>query len=235
MEKITIDGVTFTLDTRPGSMRGKSKENNFTLVKSAQFLDFYDSLKAYEPKEIMEVGMFEGGSLVYFDKLFQPKTLVGLDIRKDPIAPLEQYVKVNSHVKTYYARSQDKHGTLMSARENFPKGIDLIVDDASHLYAQTKATFEMLFPMLRAGGHYVIEDWSWSHQTHYQDKKHTWFQQPALTNLVFELVVLAGKYGVIDSIHIDKNLLSIKKGKGFLPQNALELEGCLRDRSMSQI
>ena len=64
---------------------------------------------------------------------------------------------------TYYGRYQNKEGTLMAARANFPKGIDLVVDDASHLYEQTKATFAMLFPLVRPGGNYVIEDWSWAH------------------------------------------------------------------------
>ena len=38
---------------------------------------------------------------------------------------------------------------------------DLIIDDASHLYSETKTSFETLFPQLRPGGLYIIEDWSW--------------------------------------------------------------------------
>ena len=39
--------------------------------------------------------------------------------------------------------------------------LDLVMDDASHLGPQTRASFETLFPRLRAGGLYIIEDWSW--------------------------------------------------------------------------
>lgn len=39
--------------------------------------------------------------------------------------------------------------------------LDLVIDDASHQYAPTKASFEALFPLIRPGGLYVIEDWSW--------------------------------------------------------------------------
>lgn len=35
---------------------------------------------------------------------------------------------------------------------------DLIVDDCSHLFAETLASFSVLFPSLRVGGWYVIED-----------------------------------------------------------------------------
>jgi hypothetical protein len=36
-----------------------------------------------------------------------------------------------------------------------------VLDDASHQYEPTKASFETLFPLLRPGGLYIIKDWSW--------------------------------------------------------------------------
>ena len=40
------------------------------------------------------------------------------------------------------------------------KGIefDIIIDDASHKLVQQKASFEILYPKLKSGGTYVIED-----------------------------------------------------------------------------
>ena len=46
--------------------------------------------------------------------------------------------------------------------------LDLVVDDASHTYEETKTSFELLFPLLSPGGIYVIEDWSWAHNSAYQ-------------------------------------------------------------------
>jgi hypothetical protein len=40
--------------------------------------------------------------------------------------------------------------------------LDLVIDDASHLYGPSLATFETLFPALREGGLYVLEDWKTS-------------------------------------------------------------------------
>ena len=37
-----------------------------------------------------------------------------------------------------------------------------MIDDASHMYEHTKVSFETLFPLLRPGGQYIIEDWSWA-------------------------------------------------------------------------
>ena len=82
MEVIVRDGVKFNLDTRAGAERGVSKGKTFVLVKTERQLAFYDTLRDKAPKEILEIGMLEGGSMVYFDKLFKPKTLVGVDIRR---------------------------------------------------------------------------------------------------------------------------------------------------------
>jgi hypothetical protein len=40
---------------------------------------------------------------------------------------------------------------------------DLVIDDAAHVYGQTKRSFECLFPTLAPGGLYIIEDWAWEH------------------------------------------------------------------------
>ncbi len=41
--------------------------------------------------------------------------------------------------------------------------MDLVFDDASHLYEETRSSFESLFPHVRPGGVFVIEDWRWEH------------------------------------------------------------------------
>ena len=50
---------------------------------------------------------------------------------------------------------------LSIVHKDFNGQLDLVIDDASHLYTETKKSFEILFPLLKAGGLYVIEDWSW--------------------------------------------------------------------------
>lgn len=230
-----IDGVKFLVDTSRGDIRGKSDGDQFIICKSEQHLDFYRSLTKYRPRDIFEIGMFEGGSLVLWDKLFKPRCLVGLDIRADPIEPLEQYRADKPHIRTYYARSQDKPGTVMAARQNFPTGIDLVIDDASHLYEQTKATFENVFPLVRAGGMYIIEDWAWSHRPNAQQPGHPWESRKAMTNLLFELIVLTAGSGVIQSIHVDVGLIAIRKGKGKLPDGGLVVDGFLRGKELPQI
>jgi predicted O-methyltransferase YrrM len=235
MESFSIDRIEFLLDHRPGPQRGRSEKDRFILVKSKRVLDFYESLIPSAPKNILEIGMAEGGSLVYYDKLFSPTTLVGIDIRKDPIDALEQYRETRPYIKTFYGRSQDLPHTRAAAQSSFPDGIDLVVDDASHLYDKTLATFESLFPLVRAGGLYVIEDWAWSHRPAYQSPDSTWSNRPALTNLVFSLVVMSAACRVIDSVTVNDSLVQIRKGKGVLPQAKLDVSAFLRGREMAQL
>lgn len=234
-QSFTIDGIEFLIDTRAGKDRGVSEGNRFILVKSQQCLDFYRNWQGKTPKTIMEVGLFQGGSFVLLDKLFHPERLVGVDIRRGPIQPLEDYRAGKPHIDVYYGRSQDRPGTLTAARKNFPDGIDLVIDDASHLYEQTRATFQMLFPMVRPGGYYVIEDWAWSLRQPYQKESHSWFNKPAMTNLILELTMLAGFHRSIERVEVLRDLVVVHRGTGPFPQEAFNLEPVLRGRSFPQI
>lgn len=206
-----LDGVRFVEDIRAGGMRGKSAENEFILVKTQAFLNFYRGLQARQPRNILEIGMFEGGSLVLFDKMFRPDRLVGVDLRKEPIAPLESYRRDRPHISTYYGLSQDDPGLSEVLTEQFPEGIDLIVDDASHLYEQSRATFHLCFPHLKPSGLYVLEDWSWSHKPPYQEQGNPWQDKLALTNLVMELVVNLPVSQHMHTITIHRDLVVVEK------------------------
>jgi len=227
-----LGGASFFQTTGAPSERGVSSTGKFVLVKTDEMLAFYKSLTQFKPRNIMEIGMYEGGSLVWYDKVYKPDRLVGVDARREPIAALEEYRADNPHVITYYGRYQQMPGTLTAARQNFPNGIDLVVDDASHLYEETKATFQMLFPLVTSGGHYIIEDWTWSHRPAYQGADGVWADKPALTNLVFELIVAAAMYPVIESIHVDRGLIAIKKGKGVMTEAMMDPSNILRGKEL---
>ena len=51
----------------------------------------------------------------------------------------------------------------MLAEEFADAALDLVIDDASHRLGPTRASFNVLFPRLRPGGRFIIEDWSGIH------------------------------------------------------------------------
>jgi len=82
--------------------------------------------------------------------------------------------------------------------------LDFIVDDASHDYALSRASFEGLFPLLRPGGVYALEDWGWAQWGGEWDKPdHPWASLPALSNLVLEICLICTSAShIVSSVHV---------------------------------
>ena len=151
---------------------------------------------------VIELGIFEGGSIALYEELFSPARFVGLDIATDRVRVLDQYLErrlATERVRLYYETDQQDRQALKSiAHENFKdQPLDLVIDDASHLYEPTKTSLNVLLPLLRPGGVYLIEDWAWAHWQQgfeaFQPKGTTGYadQESPLTRLVFEAVMLA--------------------------------------------
>jgi predicted O-methyltransferase YrrM len=236
LQSFEMDGVRFVLDIRAGKDRGKSKDGEFVLVKTNAFLQFYRELQQRQPKNILEVGILEGGSLVLFDKLYKPEKLVGVDIRREPIEPLERYRENRAHVRPLYDTSQNDQSLPATLSGEFPDGIDLIVDDASHQYELSRATFHLCFPLLKPGGLYVIEDWSWSHKPPHQAPTHPWFEKPALTNLIMELVINMPDSQQMNRVTVHHNLVVVEKaGTATGPIDLADGRSRLRARELGQL
>lgn len=231
----SLDGLRFLSDVAGRVKAADVGSDEYVLRKSDREIEFYRGLARRRPRHVLELGMFEGGSMVLWDRLFAPEILVGIDVRAKPVAPIERYRADRPHIRTYYGRGPDKPGTPMAVRESFPKGLDLVIDDSARRYDTTRQTFEALFPMLRQGGTYVVEGWAWAHKPGAQQEKHAAYKEPALTNLLFELTVLAATHRVIDSIHVEDGLFAVRKGPGNLPSGGIGAEIALRGRELSLI
>lgn len=120
------------------------------------------------PEVIVELGIERGGSTALLHALNQPRLLVAFELAPEPAAALTAYIQaqgLESVVKPHYGVDQADRDTVASimAAELSGRHIDLVIDDASHRLAQTRTSFETLFPLMRPGGVYVIEDWNADH------------------------------------------------------------------------
>jgi hypothetical protein len=61
--------------------------------------------------------------------------------------------KISTHVV-----DQEVAASFDALKAAFAVEFDVVLDDASHIYANTVTTFEALFPAVKAGGMYLIED-----------------------------------------------------------------------------
>lgn len=101
--------------------------------------------------KMLEIGVFEGGSLELWRKYFGPEaTIFGIDIN----AQCASKVDAPNQVRI---GSQDDHGFLRSVVAEMG-GVDLVLDDGSHKGSHIISSFRALFPLLSDGGLYAIED-----------------------------------------------------------------------------
>src|SRR5258707_165435 len=133
--------------------------------------------------------------------------------RRPQAEALERYIAsagLGDALKTHYGLDQANRTAVTALLEReFPdKDIDLVIDDASHKYGPTKACFNAVLPYVRPGGLYIIEDWSWaqSHHEAFQKPGGIWHDELALTNLVFELILLCGsRPDLASEVRVNRN------------------------------
>src|SRR5438477_11910491 len=141
-----------------------------------------------------------------------------VDIRPQPVPQLLAYIADKEGRFVHFSASQTDRKILEDiVRNELADELDLVVDDASHTYEQTKASFEILFQLLKPGGIYAIEDWSWAHSPNYQDADAPYSKLHALSNLLFEQLMLMGSTFLISEIRVWKFLYLIHKANTALP------------------
>lgn len=199
-------------------MSAVSRADRFVVCKSRTSIDRYVELvRQLSAKNIVELGIMKGGSTAFFAEIAQPKMMVAVDITRDRVEALEEFLEqqdLAKRVKAYYGVDQADQVALRAIldKEFANAPLDLVVDDASHRLDATRAAFNALFPRLRPGGVYVIEDWSWAHAFHGADLGNI---GPPLTNLVFEIIVACATLrDLIDSIQVDWGSAFVTRGAG---------------------
>jgi predicted O-methyltransferase YrrM len=199
----------------PPKDRRTSTSEAFTIAKNEPYLRIYEDLaSALSPRSILELGIFQGGSYVLLDKLLNPHRMSAVDISGQPVAPLLQYVADKEGRFVHFSTSQSDRKILEHiVRDELADELDLVVDDASHTYEKTKASFEILFPLLQPGGIYLIEDWSWAHMPRYQSSDAPRSKRYALSNLLFEQIMLMGSTPLIAEIRVWNFLYLIHKAR----------------------
>lgn len=158
--QFSLEGEKFVIDLSMSGQRPSTSET-FAVAKSEPYLRLYENLASeFSPRSILELGIYQGGSYVLLDALLKPHRLSGVEINGKPVASLLSYISRKENRFVHFATSQRDGDLKQIVLGELRDELDLVVDDASHTYEDTKASFETLFPLLQPGGIYVIEDWS---------------------------------------------------------------------------
>jgi hypothetical protein len=183
-----------------------------------QYARFFATRPGFLARNVFELGLWDGGSVAFWFECFQPYKHVGIDFsERGDSAYFRRYVEtrgLDGRIATYWSVDQADGERLRTiARQEFDGALDLVIDDASHLYGPTKSSFETLFPLLRPGGLYLVEDWAWAHWNEFHAPSHPWSGETPLTRLVFEQVAATGSSTeLIASMGVYQGFVAIERG-----------------------
>jgi Methyltransferase domain len=221
-DRMLLDGHVYRLQHFDGPWTGQS--DHFVFYKTRELVEqyriFFEEHPGFSPQTIFEIGLWDGGSMVFWSQLFQPAKHVGVDIQNKQNSPCFQRYLAQEHVrhrvKPYWAVDQQDAARLRQIwQTEFNKPLDLVIDDASHMHAPTRASFEALFPRLRPGGLYIIEDWAWGHWGSFLAPDHPWAAERPLTELILELMEAVGTgRGMIRRLQVFQGFVVVERGEG---------------------
>lgn len=209
--RFVVDGLEFHGEL--SSFTTRTTPDRVVILKEARLLRQYlEFFAPHRTGNIFELGIWQGGSPLFYGLATDARRVVALDIT-DPGPPpdipgvhpmayknpaLDEIIKrhgIGDKVRLHFGVSQDDRAAVSAVidAEFGDDPLDLVIDDASHDYACSRSSFDIIFPRLRAGGFYLIEDWQWAHidSPAYQQGE-VFGGQPALTNFVFELLIAYG-------------------------------------------
>jgi len=149
------------------------------------------------PVALLELGIDKGGSLALWRDWFPGSVIVGID--RDPV-PAAGCV-------TLACEQGNTAGVFGLALAAVAGGYDIIIDDCSHLRELTEKSLWALWPLLKPGGLYCIEDWGTGYYNDWPDGKppgtadspagHT----AGMVGLVKTLVDEAGHANLVHGLH----------------------------------
>ncbi len=162
---LVVDGLDLIVDggVRPTEARG---HGDLIVRKPRWMIDRYDALASIvDTPNVVELGIWEGGSTALLTQLLRPRRLVAIDLSPTRVAALDDFIDsrdLTQRIRPYFGVDQADRSRLgaIVADEFGSEPLDVVIDDASHLLPESTVSFNLLFPRLRPGGWYVIEDWS---------------------------------------------------------------------------
>jgi hypothetical protein len=137
-----------------GMHRSFYENTDFAVHKWRNYLGVYDRhLSRFRETNarILEIGVFRGGSLAMWRRYFGEKAVIfGVDI--DPSC-----LRFNGKGGQVRIGSQADPYFLKNVLEEMG-GVDVVIDDGSHVASHQRASFDTIFPLVDDHGIYICED-----------------------------------------------------------------------------
>jgi hypothetical protein len=119
-----------------------------------ELYDEYFAAIRDRPITLLELGVYLGESLKVFGTYFENGRIIGIDIE-------DRGIDFSSHPNVRFEIGDQRNAARLSevCATHASDGLDIIIDDASHIGTWSLMSYNALFPHLDPGGLYMIEDW----------------------------------------------------------------------------
>ena len=111
---------------------------------------------------VLEIGVSQGQSIKMWTDYFPKATIHGADI-----SPASKICESYSNRVKFHLIDQRDEAQLKNLEQFSP--FDLIIDDGNHFWMEQILTFQTLFPYLKSGGIYIVEDTTTSYWEEYKN------------------------------------------------------------------
>jgi cephalosporin hydroxylase len=248
-DAFVLEGTRFRLGY-PLAKLDLLRDDELPILKPKGLIDQYVELMSeLQPRNIFEIGVAKGGSTAFLATLADPRKYVAVDLWDHTTRSFTDWLEasgLSERVRPFFGIDQaDTEALRAIATSEFAgQALDLVIDDASHLVDPTRTSLNVLFPLLRPGGLYVVEDWDGLHQIDKElqnklDADPGWHvrmeqylsEEPdklsnveaPLTQLVFEIILAAAYTDGIEDIRITTGLLTFRRGDAQLANHGWQV------------
>lgn len=136
------------------SKYGTDKVDQHHSYKGVTYLDIYArymSNMRLKVKTFVEIGVRNGASLRMWKEYFPNATIYGIDIDPRCMASKEERIEI-------IIGDQNDNAFLQNLAKIFSNGIDILLDDGSHITRHQINTFNILYKLIKSSGLFIIED-----------------------------------------------------------------------------
>jgi hypothetical protein len=111
--------------------------------------DYEIFLKDMDISSIVEVGILDGASLRMWAEFYPSAKIIGIDIDRKTLINVD-------NIFSYLGDQANPLGTILP--HVMETNCDLFIDDGSHQWSHQINTFNNIFPFMKVGSVYILED-----------------------------------------------------------------------------
>jgi cephalosporin hydroxylase len=135
-------------------------DNSFTDKNTVHsYFNTYQSLfqhKFNDSNNILEVGVYHGGSIKLWNDLFPNSSVFGIDIQDNIDNNLKSQLNNNSNIHLFI--NHDAYNSDFVSDNLSHIKFDILIDDGPHTLDSMKSFISLYSPLMNEGGILVIED-----------------------------------------------------------------------------